>query len=109
MSETRLQQEIIMEFNNRYPHLRGLLCYNLNNSTGGFRGTQNKYLGVVAGRSDLVFYYKGMAWMLELKTEKGEQRPVQKDWEALIKKQGFEYYIVRSLKDFLNIIESIIN
>ena len=98
MSEERLQQEIIMDFNNTYPHLRGCLCYNLNNSIGGYRGNVNKFLGVIKGRSDLSLYLGGVATMIELKTETGTQKPEQKKWQALMEAQGFEYVIVRSLE-----------
>tara|TARA_R110000803_G_scaffold163534_1_gene227215 strand:- start:84 stop:416 length:333 start_codon:yes stop_codon:yes gene_type:complete len=99
-SEARLQQEIVMWFNNTYPNLRGCLCYNLNNSTGSYRGNQNKFLGVVAGRSDMVLYYGGKANMIELKTEKGTQSASQKKWEKLMIEQGFKYFVIRSLKEF---------
>ena len=97
-SEARIQQEIVMYFNNEYPELRGCLCYNNNNSVGGLRGKLNKFLGVIKGRSD----------MIELKTEKGIQSQHQKDWQKLIENQGFEYYIVRSIEEFKELILKII-
>jgi hypothetical protein len=109
MSETRLQQEIIMWFNNEYPLYRGLLCYNNNNSTGSVRGVWNKFLGIIKGRSDLTFYFNGKAYMIELKTLKGRQSEVQKDWEKLIVRHGFTYIVVRSLQDFKIAIHKIIN
>jgi hypothetical protein len=108
MSEARLQQECVMWFNNTFPDLRGLLCYNLNNSTGGMRGTKNKYMGVVSGRSDMVFYYKAKAYMIELKTDVGTQSQTQKEWQELIESHGFKYYIIRSLGQFEVLIRSIL-
>lgn len=107
-SESRIQQEIVMFFNNEYPELRGCLCYNNNNSVGGLRGKLNKYLGVIKGRSDMVLYYKSFSVMIELKTEKGRQSEAQKYWEHLMRSQGFEYYIVRSLEEFKELIKKII-
>ena len=107
-SEHRVQQEIIIWFHNEYPSLRGLLCYNNNNSEGGYKGAKNKYLGIVPGRSDLVLYYKGEAIMIELKNETGTQKPLQKKWEALVRKQGFSYVIIRSLEEFKNMIKGMI-
>jgi hypothetical protein len=69
----------------------------------------NQTLGIIKGRSDLVLYYYGEAYMLELKTEKGYQRAEQKVWQNLMEKQGFEYYIIRSLKEFKKLIEIIID
>lgn len=108
-SEARIQQEIVLWFHNTYPELRGLLCYNNNNSTGGRRATLNKYLGVIPGRSDMVFYFNKQAFMIELKTEKGKQQPIQKKWEVTIKDQGFEYYIIRNLEDFKVLVGFILN
>ena len=107
-SEARIQQEIVMFFNNEYPELRGCLCYNNNNSAGGLRGKINKFLGVVKGRSDMVLYYKSFSVMIELKTEKGRQSDHQRDWQYLMKQQGFEYYIIRSLDEFKELITKII-
>lgn len=108
MSEARLQQEIVIWFRNKYPELRGLLCYNNNNSTGGRRGALNKYLGVVKGRSDMVFYYNNNAYMFELKTETGKQSISQKNWQKLVVEQGFEYHIIRNLEKFQEAIFNIL-
>tara|TARA_R110002020_G_scaffold453632_2_gene668630 strand:- start:3032 stop:3379 length:348 start_codon:yes stop_codon:yes gene_type:complete len=108
MSEARLQQEIVFWFRNKYPKLRGLLCYNNNNSTGSRRGKINKYLGVVKGRSDMVLYYNGKSFMFELKTDIGKQSPSQKEWQELVERQGFDYYIIRSLVKFQEAIFNII-
>lgn len=107
-SEHRIQQEIIMWFNNEYPEYRGLLCYNNNNAENSWRGAQNKSFGIVPGRSDLVFYYIGVAYMIELKNDVGTQSQAQAKWEETIKLEGFPYYIIRSLKEFKELIVSII-
>ena len=75
-SEARIQQEIVMFFNNEYPELRGCLCYNNNNSVGGLRGKLNK--------------------------------DYQRSWQYLMSQQGFEYYIIRSLEEFKELITKII-
>lgn len=107
-SEHRIQQECVLWFNNTYPKLRGLLCYNNNNSVGGYRGKQNKFLGVVKGRSDLVLYYGGRAYMIELKDYKGRQKNEQKDWQSLVESNGFTYDIARNLKQFQMIVKAIV-
>lgn len=110
MSEDRLQQECFLWFNNEYPKLRGLLFHVPN---GGHRnareGAKFKTMGVIKGVSDLIFLYRGMSWLLELKTEIGFQSQNQLDWEDKVKEQGFEYYVIRSVKEFQVIIEAIIN
>lgn len=104
MTESRLQQEIVIYFNNTYPHLRGLLCYNNNNSENAYRGKKNKFLGLIQGRSDLVLYYGGRAIMIELKTLTGRQSAGQKLWQAQVVAQGFRYEIVRELEEFKEIL-----
>jgi hypothetical protein len=46
--------------------------------------------------------------MIELKTEKGRQSDSQRAWQYLMVNQGFEYYIVRSLEEFKELIVKII-
>jgi hypothetical protein len=103
-SEIKLQSTFFLWHWNNYPDERGLLCYNLNNSSNKIQGNQNKALGLIKGRSDMVYYKKGKAIMLEFKTETGTQSKDQKEWEQRIKSEGFEYRIIRNFEDFLSII-----
>jgi hypothetical protein len=103
-SEIKLQSQSFLWHWNNYPNERGLLCYNLNNSANKIQGNQNKALGLIKGRSDMVYYKKGKAIMLEFKTETGTQSKDQKEWEQRIKSEGFEYRIIRNFEDFLSII-----
>ena len=108
MSEDRLQQECYLWFHNKYPLLRGLLNYNLNNSANVLQGKKNKSMGLQKGRSDLVFYYDGKAYMIEMKTLKGYQSTKQEHWQRLIELAGFEYYIIRTKEQFISTIENIL-
>jgi hypothetical protein len=107
-SEDRLQEDIVQYMWNNHPETRGLFCYNLNNSKNAIDGHRNKLKGLIQGRSDLVFYWLGRAYFFELKTSKGRQSPEQKDWETLVTKHGFMYYIVRNLDEFKMIIERVL-
>ena len=107
-SESQLQTAIYTWFHNAYPHLRGLLCYNLNNSRNKIDGNRNRALGLQKGRADMVFYYAGRAYHIEIKTETGEQSPAQKKWQRLIESHGFSYYIVRSEAEFQQLVTEII-
>jgi nucleoside-specific outer membrane channel protein Tsx len=107
-SEARIQQEIVLWFNNEYPNFRGLLCYNNNNSTGGYRGKVNKFLGIIKGRSDMVLYYSGKGYMIELKDDRGRQSKDQIEWQLLIESQGFTYFIIRSKEEAEILINRII-
>ena len=103
-SEIKLQSSCFLWHWNTYPNERGLLCYNLNNSANKIQGNQNKALGLIKGRSDMVYYKNGKAIMIEFKTETGTQKPEQKYWEEIITKQGFEYHIIRSFEQFQQLI-----
>jgi len=97
-----------MWFHNTYPELRGLLCYNLNNSKNKIDGNLNKAKGLQAGRSDMVLYYKGKPHMIELKAPSGRQSKSQAEWQELIESQGFRYYIIKNFEEFKSTIKGII-
>lgn len=105
--EDRLQAEAYQWFHNTYPELRGLLNYNHNNSRNKIEGAKNKAMGLQKGRSDMVLYLKGRAFMIEWKRPTGLQRKEQKEWQELIEGQGFSYYIVRSVDGFKQIITTL--
>ena len=100
LSEVKIQSQIFQWHWNNYPKERGLLCYNLNNSANKIDGNRNKALGLIKGRSDMVYYYKGSAIMLELKTAKGKQSKEQIQWQELLESNGFCYLVLRSLEEF---------
>lgn len=108
ITEDKLHFDCYMWFHNSFPNLRGLLCYNLNNSRNRIQASMDKGKGLQKGRSDLVFYYSGKAYMIELKIDEGRQSKYQKEWEAKIKSSGFDYTIIRSLQEFKDYINGII-
>ena len=107
-SEDKLHQDCYVWFHNTYPHLRGLLCYNLNNSKNKIDGARNKAKGLIAGRSDMVLYYQSNAFMIEFKTLDGSQSAGQKEWEALVTSNCFQYHIIRSLPEFQSLLLSLL-
>lgn len=106
-SEGRIHQECYVWFHNSFPELRGLLCYNLNNSRDGIDGARNRAKGVQAGRSDFALYYQGEAVMIEMKEVFGRQSPEQKRWQQVIEGQGFRYFVCRDLEEFKDVIVEI--
>ena len=107
-SEDRIHTLCYVFFHNTYPHLRGLLCYNLNNSKNKIDGNRNKAKGLRKGRSDLTLYYRGRTYFIEIKTPTGEQSLEQIEWQRKVEEQGFEYFIVRSLPEFQQLIFTIL-
>lgn len=69
----------------------------------------DKGMGLQKGRSDMVFYYKGTATMIEMKTGSGRQTPDQKKWQEVIESAGFSYKICKSIENFKQIIIGILN
>ena len=106
--ETRLQKACIKWAAYRFPETDGLLCYNLNNSANSRSGKMNKELGLIAGRADVVLYWKGTAYMFEFKAPLGYQTKTQKDWQAKIEAHGFKYFVIRTSEQFIKTFEQII-
>lgn len=107
-SEGRIHQDCYVWFHNSFPELRGLLCYNLNNSRNGIDGARNRSKGVQAGRADFAFYYKGKTVMIEMKEGRGKQSQEQKQWQQAIEQQGFRYFVCRDIEEFQEVIGCII-
>jgi hypothetical protein len=61
----------------------------------------------INGMSDLILFKDNSTIFVEVKNEKGKQSEIQKYIQKQIEQQNFEYYIVRSLDEFKNIIETI--
>ena len=103
-TEDEFHTDCYLWFHNEFPGLRGLLCYNLNNSKNKIAGTRNRSKGLQAGRSDLVFYYHGRALHIELKLPGRRQSPDQRKWQRIIEAQGFRYVICRTMQEFKDVI-----
>ena len=60
----------------------------------------------INGISDLILFKDNSTIFVEVKNEKGKQSEIQKYVQKQIEQQNFKYYLVRSLEDFKNIIET---
>lgn len=106
--ESQIQQACVRWFALQYSQYIGLLAAIPN---GGRRdevtGKILKAEGVVPGVSDLILFIPRQGYhalMIEMKTEKGQQQPSQKRWQALVEAQGYKYVICRSVFEFIKII-----
>ena len=109
MSEDALQQLCYMWFHNTYPQYRGLLFHVPNGGSRNAReGKKFKQIGVVAGVADLLFLFNGKCYCLELKTEVGRQSKKQQDWQDLVERNDFNYFVIRDVDTFKNYIKTII-
>lgn len=109
MSEDKFQFICYDWFHSTYPELRGLLCYNLNNSRNKIQAMMDKGKGLQKGRADMVFYYNLSALHIELKVDGNAQSSDQIKWQKVIESQGFRYVVVKSFEDFKAEIVAFIN
>lgn len=106
MTESRLQQECFMYHWNKYPEQRGLLFKVRNEGTNKISGARDKATGLVPGVSDMIYLVPfARPLMLEFKTEIGRQSKNQVIWQCKVEAVGYEYFIVRSVEDFIYILK----
>lgn len=110
--EGRIQAECFAWFWNTYPQYRKLLFHVPNENDRAdsniIQGAIRKSLGVVSGVADLLLLipsgrYHGLC--IEMKDERGRQKPVQAEWQVIVEAQGYKYVICRSLEQFKIIID----
>ncbi|RZJ92463.1 MAG: hypothetical protein EOO20_01775 [Chryseobacterium sp.] len=103
--EAKLQEEIVLDFNHRFPKFRGRLIAINNNSVNAIQGAQNTSKGVKKGVADMCFLCEAarVIW-IELKVFNREQSPGQIRWQGKVESIGHLYKVCRSLKDFYLII-----
>lgn len=63
--------------------------------------------GVMSGVADLYINHKGRHFWVEMKTPTGKQSPKQIEFEEKAKKCGVDYYVIRSLDEFKQLINKI--
>lgn len=105
-NEDKLQAEIVKYFNNKYclkHHKPRFYIFSIPN--GGNRNVVEamklQSTGLKAGVSDLIILKNNKTIFVELKTYKGVQSEKQKEFEKIVKNLGFEYYLIRSLEQFI--------
>lgn len=118
--EENLQAACVKWFRLQYPQYDGLLFHVPN---GGRRNLKEaarlKAEGVVPGVADLLLLvpnakvnwhyedvsgYAGLC--IEMKTAKGHQSPVQKEWQKKVEEFGYRYAVCRSLDEFMDTINN---
>ena len=118
--EHYIQETCVRWFNMQFPQYRGLL-FAVPNGGARSKATAGKMKaeGVVAGVADLILlkpmshpahddpgwynYFHGLC--IEMKTPKGYQSASQKEWQAKVEEQGYQYSVCRSLNEFIATIK----
>lgn len=110
MTESKLQQEIVNFYNNefclKFHKPRGILFSIPNGGTRNkLEAMTMKATGLLAGASDLIVILPNSKLLfIEVKIDKGLQSEKQIDFENRVEKLGYDYFIVRSLDEFKNIV-----
>jgi len=117
--EDDIQIACVGWFRTHYPEIAPLLFHPNNEAyLGGFsitkeqreiKGKRAKDKGVTAGVADLILLVPNEthhALCVELKTLKGRQDGVQKEWQSFVQEQGYRYEIVRSLEEFQTLVQN---
>lgn len=103
-TESKIQQEIFMWFNNNFClkfHNPQYCIFSVPNDSESKEETmRKKATGLLSGVSDLIVLFPNRAVFCEVKTPIGTQSDTQKDFQKHVESLGFEYILVRSLDEF---------
>lgn len=107
--EDSLQIACVRWFGMRYGELSSLLHHSPN---GGRRDAREaarfKAMGVRPGFPDLLLLHPSGRYhflAVELKTATGRQSGYQREWQAMIEREGGRYAIARSLRQFADTVD----
>lgn len=98
MTEYEIQCSIVKWF--RITYKDGII-FSVPNEAG-WRNS-NRYIasGMLSGVSDLVVIMKNKVIFFEVKTKQGKQSMEQLNYQQQVESLGFQYYVVRSLDEFI--------
>jgi hypothetical protein len=104
LAELPLQAQCFQWHWNNFPKERQMMFHCNNKAANAIEGNKFKAMGVVKGVSDLIYICKDKVVFIEMKTEKGVQRPDQKTFQDKVQQLGHEYWVIRNLEDFKKLI-----
>ena len=103
-TESKIQQDCFVWYSNTYARYENGIMFSIPNENNGSQ--QRKVnTGLLRGVSDTIVIHKGVCMFVEFKTLTGVVSEYQKQFKNNVEKQGFKYYIIRSLDEFKKIIE----
>jgi hypothetical protein len=100
-SEAKIQQECFLWFNNNVKD--GFIFSVPNEGSSAKEQMYKKMLGMRAGVSDMIVLQKNRCVFIEFKSEVGNQSENQEKFQKIVEKLGFEYFLIKTLKDFTNL------
>lgn len=111
LSEARVQQNCVIWYKNGFclaTHPARCLILAIPNENQPLLVA----IGLYPGASDMLVIHRNTpkerarVAFIEAKDDIGTQKPKQKKFQAHVEGMGFEYHIIRTLKDFQKIVES---
>lgn len=103
-TEDRIQQDIVKWFNNNYclkHHNPRQMIFHVANQTINEKERMRKLqIGMLPGVSDLIVLINGKTYFIEIKDDNGKQQPKQIEFQNRVEALGFEYVVIRSLRQF---------
>lgn len=105
--ESDIQVACVSWFRMAYPEY---LCFSVPNggSRNAIEAANLKREGALAGVADLVVVIQSKVIFIEMKASKGRQSQNQLDFEKKVKSLGFDYFICRSLQEFICVVTTVI-
>ena len=108
LSESKIQQQCYLYFNNTYclkHHEPRMLMFSVpNEGTDAKEQSRKKAGGMLPGASDTIIVLPNRVIFCEFKDSKGRQSDKQIEFQQRVESLGFEYWIIRSLEQFKEMI-----
>lgn len=107
-TEDLLQAEIFQYYHNKYCTKFNDLQHIIFSVPNGAHVSKQqamklKATGLVSGVSDLIIIQPNRCVFVELKIDNGKQSDKQIEFQKKVELLGFEYYIIRSLEEFIKL------
>jgi hypothetical protein len=116
-SHDRLQSECGKYLWNQYPQTRKTFFHPANEAKREkgetkheyiIRLSQRKAIWVLPGATDLIWYWKGILYMFDIKIGRDRLSVEQKDFIAAMQMQGGKFYEFDTLQQFKDIVDGIL-
>jgi hypothetical protein len=121
MSELKLQSDISVEFSRRFPKMRGQLFHVSNERNNKVQAFQARAIGIIPGVSDFLFFERNHKRIhlieeldirligIEIKAPNSrhlvDHVRLQLEWGKVLESSGGRWFLARSVKDAMCIIE----
>jgi len=103
VTEREIQKLVVEWFRATYKDKGEIIC--VPNEVTHYSSNKWQAVGMRKGCSDLIVVLKGKVIFVELKTPQNKQSYEQVGFQRSVENLGYEYYVVRSLDEFIYVIK----